>query len=40
MLRMGDLIFTGSPSESVAVKIGDKLVAKIEEKPMLTVEIK
>lgn len=40
MLRTGDLIFTGAPSESVAVKIGDRLVAKIEEKPMLTVEIK
>jgi 2-keto-4-pentenoate hydratase/2-oxohepta-3-ene-1,7-dioic acid hydratase in catechol pathway len=40
MLRMGDLIFTGSPMESVPVKIGDTLVAKIEEKPMLTVEIK
>ena len=40
MLRTGDLIFTGAPSESVAVKIGDRLVAKIEEKPMLTVDIK
>jgi 2-keto-4-pentenoate hydratase/2-oxohepta-3-ene-1,7-dioic acid hydratase in catechol pathway len=40
ILRMGDLIFTGSPSESIPVKIGDRLVGKIEEKPMLTVEIR
>jgi 2-keto-4-pentenoate hydratase/2-oxohepta-3-ene-1,7-dioic acid hydratase in catechol pathway len=38
--RMGDLVFTGSPSSSVAVKIGDKLVAKLEEKAMLSVEIR
>ncbi|MDR3187970.1 MAG: fumarylacetoacetate hydrolase family protein [Prevotellaceae bacterium] len=40
ILRMGDLIFTGSPSESVGVRIGDRLVAKLEEKSMLTVDIR
>jgi 2-keto-4-pentenoate hydratase/2-oxohepta-3-ene-1,7-dioic acid hydratase in catechol pathway len=39
-LRMGDLIFTGTPPGVGAVKIGDTLVAKIEGTPMLTVEIK
>ncbi|MDR0687368.1 MAG: fumarylacetoacetate hydrolase family protein [Prevotellaceae bacterium] len=39
-LSMGDLIFTGTPPGSGAVKIGDTLVAKIEGAPMLTVKIK
>jgi 2-keto-4-pentenoate hydratase/2-oxohepta-3-ene-1,7-dioic acid hydratase in catechol pathway len=39
-LKMGDLIFTGTPSGVGPVKIGDVLVAKLEGKPMLTVEIK
>ena len=39
-LKIGDLIFTGTPSGVGAVKIGDVLVAKLEDKPMLTVKIK
>jgi len=39
-LKMGDLIFTGTPSGVGPVRIGDVLVAKLEGKPMLTVEIK
>lgn len=39
-LKMGDLIFTGTPSGVGAVKIGDVLTAKLEGKPMLTVEIR
>jgi 2-keto-4-pentenoate hydratase/2-oxohepta-3-ene-1,7-dioic acid hydratase in catechol pathway len=39
-LKMGDLIFTGTPAGVGAVSIGDVLVAKIEEREMLRVEIK
>jgi 2-keto-4-pentenoate hydratase/2-oxohepta-3-ene-1,7-dioic acid hydratase in catechol pathway len=39
-LKMGDLIFTGTPSGVGAVKIGDVLVAKLEGKPMLWLEIR
>jgi 2-keto-4-pentenoate hydratase/2-oxohepta-3-ene-1,7-dioic acid hydratase in catechol pathway len=39
-LRMGDLIFTGTPPGAGSVKIGDTLAAKIEGTPLLTVEIK
>jgi 2-keto-4-pentenoate hydratase/2-oxohepta-3-ene-1,7-dioic acid hydratase in catechol pathway len=39
-LRMGDLIFTGTPLGAGSVRIGDTLVAKIEGTPLLTVEIK
>ncbi|MDR1343258.1 MAG: fumarylacetoacetate hydrolase family protein [Prevotellaceae bacterium] len=39
-LRMGDLIFTGTPPGDGSVKIGDTLVAKIEGTPLLSVEIK
>ncbi len=39
-LKMGDLIFTGTPSGVGGVKIGDMLVAKLEGKPMLRVEIR
>jgi 2-keto-4-pentenoate hydratase/2-oxohepta-3-ene-1,7-dioic acid hydratase in catechol pathway len=39
-LRMGDLIFTGTPPGDGEVKTGDTLVAKIEGTPMLKVEIR
>ncbi|MGL4908395.1 MAG: fumarylacetoacetate hydrolase family protein [Bacteroidales bacterium] len=39
-LKIGDLIFTGTPVGVGAVKIGDTLVAKIEGQTMLSVEIK
>jgi 2-keto-4-pentenoate hydratase/2-oxohepta-3-ene-1,7-dioic acid hydratase in catechol pathway len=39
-LRMGDLIFTGTPSGVGAVCIGDALVAKLEGQEMLRVNIK
>jgi 2-keto-4-pentenoate hydratase/2-oxohepta-3-ene-1,7-dioic acid hydratase in catechol pathway len=39
-LRIGDLIFTGTPSGVGAVKIGDQLHAFIENDSMLKVDIK
>ena len=39
-LRIGDLIFTGTPSGVGAVKIGDQLHAFIENESMLKVDIK
>lgn len=39
-LQTGDLIFTGTPSGVGPVKIGDKLEAYLEEKHMLTCNIK
>ena len=39
-LRTGDLIFTGTPAGVGPVKIGDKLEAYLEEKLMLTCQIK
>lgn len=39
-LKMGDLIFTGTPAGVGPVKIGDKLVAAIEGKELLNFEIK
>jgi len=39
-LRTGDLIFTGTPAGVGPVKIGDKLQAYLEGKPMLTCSIK
>jgi len=40
MLKMGDLIFTGTPAGVGSVKIGDKLEAFIEDKQMLSLSIK
>ena len=39
-LKIGDLIYTGTPAGVGEVKIGDKLIASIEEKEMLMCEIK
>lgn len=39
-LKTGDLIFTGTPAGVGAIKIGDKLVAKIESEVLLNFEIK
>ena len=39
-LRTGDLIFTGTPAGVGPVKIGDKLHAFLEGKPMLSCQIK
>jgi acylpyruvate hydrolase len=39
-LRKGDVIFTGTPSGVGPVKIGDRLIAYLEEKEMLNFEIK
>ena len=40
MLKIGDLIFTGTPVGVGSVKVGDRLQAFIEDKKMLTVDIK
>ncbi|HNW90307.1 MAG TPA: fumarylacetoacetate hydrolase family protein [Bacteroidales bacterium] len=39
-LKMGDLIFTGTPSGVGPVKIGDRLTAYLEDKKMLTCNIR
>ncbi|MDB5255767.1 MAG: hydrolase family protein [Chitinophagaceae bacterium] len=39
-LRKGDVIFTGTPSGVGPVKIGDRLIAYLEDKEMLNFEIK
>ncbi len=39
-LRMGDLIFTGTPSGVGPVKAGDRLEARLESVPMLDFEIR
>jgi acylpyruvate hydrolase len=39
-LRKGDVIFTGTPSGVGSIKIGDRLVAYLEDKEMLNFEIK
>lgn len=39
-LKIGDLIFTGTPVGVGAVKIGDKLEAFLEEEKLLAVEVK
>ncbi|HNX05975.1 MAG TPA: fumarylacetoacetate hydrolase family protein [Bacteroidales bacterium] len=39
-LKMGDLIFTGTPAGVGPVKIGDKLTAYMEDKKMLTCNIR
>ncbi|PLX17845.1 MAG: 2-hydroxyhepta-2,4-diene-1,7-dioate isomerase [Salinivirgaceae bacterium] len=38
-LKIGDLIFTGTPEGVGPVQVGDKLVAKLEGKEVLTVDI-
>lgn len=40
LLKKGDLIFTGTPKGVSAVKIGDVITLAIEEKEMLTVNVK
>ena len=39
-LKVGDLIFTGTPAGVGSVKIGDKLVGVLEGKEILKCEIK
>lgn len=39
-LKIGDLIYTGTPEGVGSVEKGDKLVAKIEKQKLLSVEIK
>jgi acylpyruvate hydrolase len=39
-LKIGDLIFTGTPAGVSAVKVGDKLEAYIGEEKLLTVNVK
>ncbi|HQI71323.1 MAG TPA: fumarylacetoacetate hydrolase family protein, partial [Bacteroidales bacterium] len=39
-LKMGDLIFTGTPSGVGPVKIGDRLTAYLEDRKMLTCNIR
>ena len=39
-LKIGDLIYTGTPAGVGEVKIGDKLIASIEDEEMLSCEIK
>ncbi len=39
-LKIGDLIYTGTPAGVGPVKIGDHLVASIEDKPMLDFHVK
>lgn len=39
-LKMGDIIFSGTPSGVGSVKIGDKLTAYMEDKKMLTCNIR
>jgi 2-keto-4-pentenoate hydratase/2-oxohepta-3-ene-1,7-dioic acid hydratase in catechol pathway len=40
LLQQGDILFTGTPKGVGPVKIGDQLTAYIEDKPMLTVDVK
>jgi len=40
MLRMGDLVFTGTPAGVGPVKIGDRLIGFIEDKKMFNFEVK
>jgi acylpyruvate hydrolase len=39
-LKTGDLIYTGTPAGVGPVKIGDRLIAKIEAEELLNFEIK
>ena len=40
LLQQGDILFTGTPKGVGPVKVGDKLTAFIEDKPMLTFDVK
>ncbi len=40
MLRMGDLVFTGTPAGVGPVKIGDRLIGFIEDEKMFNFEVK
>ncbi|GAB4014130.1 fumarylacetoacetate hydrolase family protein [Spirosoma sp. KCTC 42546] len=40
LLQQGDILFTGTPKGVGPVKIGDRLTAFIEDKPMLTFDVK
>ena len=40
MLQQGDILFTGTPKGVGPVQVGDQLTAYIEDKPMLTFDVK
>ena len=40
LLQQGDILFTGTPKGVGPVQIGDRLAAYIEDKPMLTFDVK
>lgn len=40
LLQQGDILFTGTPKGVGPVQIGDQLTAYIEDKPMLTFDVK
>ena len=40
LLQQGDILFTGTPKGVGPVQIGDRLTAYIEDKPMLTFDVK
>jgi 2-keto-4-pentenoate hydratase/2-oxohepta-3-ene-1,7-dioic acid hydratase in catechol pathway len=40
LLQQGDILFTGTPKGVGPVQIGDKLTAYIEDRPMLTFDVK
>ena len=40
MLQQGDILFTGTPKGVGPVQVGDRLTAYIEDKPMLTFDVK
>ncbi|GAB3031625.1 fumarylacetoacetate hydrolase family protein [Spirosoma pulveris] len=40
LLQQGDILFTGTPKGVGPVKVGDQLTAFIEDKPMLTFDVK
>ncbi|AUD00727.1 fumarylacetoacetate hydrolase family protein [Spirosoma pollinicola] len=40
LLQQGDILFTGTPKGVGPVHVGDKLTAFIEDKPMLTFDVK
>ena len=40
LLQQGDILFTGTPHGVGAVQVGDRLTAYIEDKPLLTFDVK
>jgi 2-keto-4-pentenoate hydratase/2-oxohepta-3-ene-1,7-dioic acid hydratase in catechol pathway len=40
LLQQGDILFTGTPKGVGPVQVGDQLTAYIEDKPMLTIDVK